>query len=897
MWKHVLIASSFDYALGIIPSIDDAATEVATLPATLALASAANPSAISSSVGDAAVLPGVGISGTLNVTATNPTEFLANQVDRAQELQNWLAGSLNLPPASVAVTIPTQATTTLAPVNATGNTTIAPVVTTVAPLVTAPVPVVTVPVTTVAPPVTTVAPPVTTVAPPVTTVAPPVTTTAAPVVTTPVAARRLQPGTVPVTTVAPVVTDVVPGVTTVAPVVTTAAPAENATLVGDDVPVAPDPDPNLIVTTYVVTLPPGKAEISTRLTATPAADLLASFSNQLGNGTVTSASVTMAPATTTGLSGSLLLGVADTSASGIESTASQLGLRRSIADLAGVWYGDVGAITFTSADGAPLEPEAPEVSDTPNSAAGLNTEVVSGRRLTAGSVNAAFSIAVPGAAAQGYAKDCSMKNVVAQPLANVADPPVDNSFTQLTDVNGVAAPVTQASCATEAASRAAELWSFSTAGAPAVSTCSISSWAGLSSATVSRGAVTQVGAGGCGDCPSQLVAGSAFPGADVAASNAAFGGHQPFNLQCWPKNAALDLMDCGHQVVQTTANGWPGTCNNLNANADATTQQACELACQNDPFCTVWMWATPASSPTDASTAVCYMGVGNECWTEMPGGSGIGSVTVAQRLQHGLVNVIQDNLVTHVLSGLQMQFAENVQLNGVPLTAEQQKENCRIICHSAIQCTFWQSYYDQGQGTDKGCWIEAPGMDAAGPGVIAGQFVEYPTTVSAFRDGDGDTSFITGGQYIQHYCDVPTLPSRPPATTTTTTTVVVQAGAVVTPAPESGGFMNPYGYLLIVGLLICAVCGIGALMMGNQKPEKKKGTRAVKPIKAKAPEPPPAPPQPVVPLMAPQMIVQPTIPQPLAMTTIQQPMVAAQAVAQPIFQSYAGAPSMVQRPY
>jgi hypothetical protein len=324
------------------------------------------------------------------------------------------------------------------------------------------------------------------------------------------------------------------------------------------------------------------------------------------------------------------------------------------------------------------------------------------------------------------------------------------------------------------------------------------------------------------------------------------------------------------------------------------------------------MFATP-SAPEDA-TPKCYMGSGNQCWTEAEGDNAIGSVALAERLQHGQVRVLKDALTDQVLDGLVQQFGENVMVKQadnteVAMPPEAQTENCRVICHSNVQCTFWQSYYRDGQSDNMGCWTEAPGADAAGAAGNGG-FVQYPTTLTAYKAPapdwmTGDTpGRITGGQYIQHFCPVPTLPTRPPTTTTTTTTLAVPADntglLTATPAP-SGGFMNPWGYVLIVAGLLIGLGAVALLMMSQQKPPPKKGgTRAVKPIKKKEEPPPPpaAPPQPLVPLVAQPIMVQPTIPQPLTMTTIQQPTtVAAQAIAQPLQMStYAGAP-MVARPY
>lgn len=278
----------------------------------------------------------------------------------------------------------------------------------------------------------------------------------------------------------------------------------------------------------------------------------------------------------------------------------------------------------------------------------------------------------------------------------------------------------------------------------------------------------------------------------------------------------------------------------------------------------------------------------------------------SQRIQHGEVNVIKDNLTTRVLDNLQKQFGENI---GATVTflnsADAQKEACRKICHSNIMCSYWQSFYDAGQGNDLGCWTENPGVDAAGAGTFLASLVHYPLTLASnegFRatSAERDEVKLTGGQFIQHHCTIPTLPNRIPATTTVAPPQpVVEAAPIVTAAPASGGFMNPWGYILIALGLLAAVGLIVAMVFCQPKPSKPKSTRAVKPIAKK--EPPPPPPQPVVPLMAQQILVQPTIPQPLAMTTIQQPMttVAAQAVAQPMMaqQTYAGAPQFMQRPY
>merc|ERR1712070_1039464 len=117
----------------------------------------------------------------------------------------------------------------------------------------------------------------------------------------------------------------------------------------------------------------------------------------------------------TSVGGTALLAVSDMVA--IESQANQEGVRRAIASIAGVWYGDVSDITYTN-DGTVVQPPADD--------AGV-------RRLTAGSVSAGFHIDVPGRAAQGYVKDCALLRIQTPALDDT--PTLDNTFG---DIAGVA---------------------------------------------------------------------------------------------------------------------------------------------------------------------------------------------------------------------------------------------------------------------------------------------------------------------------------------------------------------------------------------------------------------------------------------------------------------------------
>lgn len=486
-------------------------------------------------------------------------------------------------------------------------------------------------------------------------------------------------------------------------------------------------------------------------------------------------------------------------------------------------------------------------------------------------------------------------------MGDVPDPNTFN-FVPGTEDLETPTPVTQATCDAEAAQRGAELWTFTPGDPPQ---CRMSAFAHLSDATYVSGAVTQVKADICAAtaCPTASPVG-VWPGEDAAASNSAFGvgGRQPFGLQCWPKNSVHEMLDCGSSTVQTHLNHWPARCNDLNhyAPADTTMSAAvCRTACANDPFCSVWLYGTPSGDgEDDDANAQCYTGVGNECWTASTGTNSIGRVLGAERLQHGQVNVIVENFTDFVLNGLHNQFQENVQVtvdetaeDGTVsqvtrgMTEDEQKENCRIICHSNIECTFWQSYYNDGTSANLGCYTESPGVQGGLQDAVAG-FVAYPTTSDAFAPEDTDQQYITGGQYIQHFCPEPTLPTRPPTTTTTTTTQVTQLPGLQEPVVEEGSFWWPYGALILAVCALVVVAALAVMMQSNAKPAGKKQTRGVDKLKSKpkpaAPAPPPPPPQqPVVPLMVQQPVPIQTIAAPLQqMTTIQQPGVPV-AMAQP----------------
>jgi len=752
MWKSLIFATSFDQAWGTCSSIDDVDTVVANLPGLLPTLEVPD---VTYAAHSAPVATTTGVEGTLNVTVSDAQSFYSNKRVNQDHIEQWLADQFSLPQSSVTVNIPdaTAAEPAISDADA------ASVAASAAGEGAA-------------------------------------ATNLAPAAPTPTSAPPTAPNT---TAVQRLLTE------------TTNATAENT------VHVSPTSDtaPEQVSTTYTIILPPGAAEISSRLDNMQDADVLSAFS--VSNVAVTSAAVSMNPVTSTGLSGSFLLGANDASAAGIESASSQALIRQAISNMAGVFVGDVGPITFSSANPAvPLEAQ-PE----PSTLGANNQET--GRRLAAGSVNAAFNISVPGHAAQGWGKDCSVLGML--PLAS---PGSDNTI----------ADSTAETCRTAAnEDRDATVYSFTAD----TNECRLSGFDLFKDSDFSPGTVTGFTGDSCGACPRDALATGAlwsgvtdlasqgtdavWPGRTDQESHTAWGvGHyQPLNLQCWPKNENHALMPCGFATLESVAAGWPGRCNNLEEQPTHTSTNDCQASCRQDPFCTVWMWALPVGGAV--GTERCYTGVGNACWTES-GTDPIQTVNASERLQHGLINVLVPRLPQHRIRGLQRQFSENIDADGLRLNSTGQMEACKNICYSTIRCTVWQSYYNDGLGSALGCWIENPGVPGrgiAGPEGGLGQYLPYPITQSQFEDNSNE-QYITGGEFIQHHCPIPSLPSRPPATTTTTAApqVIAATPMPTTAAPEPSSFWNPWGMLLLAAAALAAVVA-GICYMNKEQPKKKSG--------------------------------------------------------------------------
>lgn len=231
-------------------------------------------------------------------------------------------------------------------------------------------------------------------------------------------------------------------------------------------------------------------------------------------------------------------------------------------------------------------------------------------------------------------------------------------------------------------------------------------------------------------CPSAPAAG-AFPGSTPEQTHAAFpGGRQPLGLECWPrKQTDFELCSCGDdvQVLQDTADGWPGMCLNLERISGPGTE--CADSCSDDPECGIWQLA-PDGAPGGGG---CWQGEGTSCNTRRNRNDM--TPLAAQMVQHGQIMVLADTSHVQVMNLRNVMHARFFNSNMTSAI-----EACQQYCYSDIHCQHWQLI----DGT--GCWVEDP---------RTGNSPRYPLVLADGRtrlDARGGQAIVQAGEFIQHYC-------------------------------------------------------------------------------------------------------------------------------------------------
>jgi len=234
----------------------------------------------------------------------------------------------------------------------------------------------------------------------------------------------------------------------------------------------------------------------------------------------------------------------------------------------------------------------------------------------------------------------------------------------------------------------------------------------------------------CSDIP-----GPEFPASTAAASRAAWpGGEQPTNLQCWPRLQSGFPDRCHSRmatVLEDTAAGWPGRCDNMRRINDLGPAETCQLRCFNSALCGVWA----VENQSQVGQVTCWHGMNAmNCYN----GNGIPPMR-AQRIMHGAFRVLMNTMGMQI-----MNLTRAFDTTGVP-TVKDGIRRCRKTCLSYLFCQFWQ------YSTVWGCWIEDP----------AASKVAYPLVNdghSLIVEVDSANS-VKAGEYIQHFCaDEPTVP-------------------------------------------------------------------------------------------------------------------------------------------
>lgn len=207
---------------------------------------------------------------------------------------------------------------------------------------------------------------------------------------------------------------------------------------------------------------------------------------------------------------------------------------------------------------------------------------------------------------------------------------------------------------------------------------------------------------------------------------------------------------CAHvKVIQDTKEGnWSGACSGLIKQPDVTDTNTCEATCRADLNCTVWRM-------TNASEGLpqgCFLGsVAHHCRTNTVGGFlGIGdtkpeNIVRGQRIQHGEVVVVSDNVGVQTLGLLKMKETSSATGNEKLMV-----ERCKEFCYTDTFCTVWQ------YGRD-GCHIEhIPGHQAEGTtntsawaqSMIAGQTIKHVCPTEEPVEEPMDNSYVLAGVLI-----------------------------------------------------------------------------------------------------------------------------------------------------
>eukprot|EP00441_Pelagodinium_beii_P043598 CAMPEP_0197633016 /NCGR_PEP_ID=MMETSP1338-20131121/9487_1 /TAXON_ID=43686 ORGANISM="Pelagodinium beii, Strain RCC1491" /NCGR_SAMPLE_ID=MMETSP1338 /ASSEMBLY_ACC=CAM_ASM_000754 /LENGTH=484 /DNA_ID=CAMNT_0043204599 /DNA_START=51 /DNA_END=1505 /DNA_ORIENTATION=+ len=210
-----------------------------------------------------------------------------------------------------------------------------------------------------------------------------------------------------------------------------------------------------------------------------------------------------------------------------------------------------------------------------------------------------------------------------------------------------------------------------------------------------------------------------WPAQTAAESNAAWpAGQQPLNLIAWPKEQGQPSSCWKITVVQDTAKGWSGSCENLEEITGLKTEAACRLNCEKNPACAIWQFTTGM---------LCLQGTSLECDDTMQVSQ---PLIRGQRIQHGDVRVLKD------MTGFEVAHLRPL---GMGSSNDQAVEiqRCKEFCYTLLPCEYWSF----GQG---GCFVEDPRVE--------NYRAEYPLTLTAASETTSFAASVMAGEYLQHIC-------------------------------------------------------------------------------------------------------------------------------------------------